>query len=259
MDDYKPSNWEKGSAFLLSFFIIGLVSFLVIRNKPFSDPTLIVLVRIIVSLAVSVFAAVIPGFLQVSWSGKGIAVRAGGAMGVFALTFLFSPKVIQFADEQGEPYNYPFYELEIPLDSVVSDSDPSGAIEITEKEFAEFMGLRVLDQEIFYLSITIPWDLGREDELSIMSKGFKFDDMRNEVTEDPISYEAFMFGNYDQFENDFNRIDVDRFERRGIYQGFFQVFRESCFSGSCFNKVQFVRPNPDRASNTYRVIQNNHP
>jgi hypothetical protein len=35
--------------------------------------------------------ATIPGFLDMSWSGLGLAVRAGGALALFVLTFTYTP------------------------------------------------------------------------------------------------------------------------------------------------------------------------
>jgi hypothetical protein len=51
--------------------------------------------RIILSLSVAVLGATVPGFLNVGWSAKGFAVRAGGALALFVLTFLLTPQVVQ--------------------------------------------------------------------------------------------------------------------------------------------------------------------
>src|SRR5258708_13374969 len=40
---------------------------------------LVVLLRILISLAIAVLGAMIPGFLKVDWKGRRIAIRAGGA------------------------------------------------------------------------------------------------------------------------------------------------------------------------------------
>ena len=90
---YKPAEWEKIVATVTAIFIVGLISFLVIRDKPFSDPNFAVFVRILLSLACAVLGAVIPGFLHVSITGNGLLIRAGGALALFVITFFFSPSV----------------------------------------------------------------------------------------------------------------------------------------------------------------------
>jgi hypothetical protein len=45
-----------------------------------------------------VLGATIPGFLSVGWSGSGLTVRAGGALALFVLTYLFTPDL---ATKQG--------------------------------------------------------------------------------------------------------------------------------------------------------------
>src|SRR5262249_33987043 len=77
---------------------------LVLRNEPFADLNLVIILRIIISLAVSVLGATIPGFLQIGWNLKGMTLRAGGAMALFCLTYLVSPTVVQ-APPQAPPEN----------------------------------------------------------------------------------------------------------------------------------------------------------
>lgn len=91
---YAPTQWEKITAVAVAFFIVGLISFLVIRDKPFSDLNFAVFARILLSLSCAVLGAVIPGFLQVDLHKKGLAIRAGGALALFVLTFFFTPSVI---------------------------------------------------------------------------------------------------------------------------------------------------------------------
>lgn len=91
---YEPAQWEKITAVAVAFFIVGLISFLVIRDKPFSDLNFAIFVRILLSLSCAVLGAVIPGFLQVDLHKKGLAVRAGGALALFIITFFFTPSVI---------------------------------------------------------------------------------------------------------------------------------------------------------------------
>lgn len=72
---------------------IGLIGFLVIRNEPL-EPNLIVLVRIVLSVMASILGAVIPGFLAIDMKGSGFAIRAGGALALFAISYFFTPTVI---------------------------------------------------------------------------------------------------------------------------------------------------------------------
>jgi hypothetical protein len=90
-----PAPWEKVLSFAVAIPTFLLVVWLVIRNEPFADPNLVVLLRIILSVTVGVLGATIPGFLKFNWSGTGLAVRAGGAVGLVILSYLCSPAVVQ--------------------------------------------------------------------------------------------------------------------------------------------------------------------
>lgn len=91
---YTPTQWEKITAVAVAFFIVGLISFLVIRDRPFSDLNFVIFVRILLSLSCSILGAVVPGFLQVDMRKKGLVIRAGGALALFIVTFFFTPSVI---------------------------------------------------------------------------------------------------------------------------------------------------------------------
>jgi hypothetical protein len=45
----------------------------------------------VLSLATAVLGATIPGFLDIGWKGRGLAIRAGGALALFVLTFVYTP------------------------------------------------------------------------------------------------------------------------------------------------------------------------
>jgi outer membrane protein OmpA-like peptidoglycan-associated protein len=92
--DYHPRLWEQIVAAAAAVTIVGLVGFLVVRNQPFSDQNLVVFVRILLAFATSLLGATIPGTLHVKWSGKGVAVRAAGAVGLFVLTLFFTPTAL---------------------------------------------------------------------------------------------------------------------------------------------------------------------
>lgn len=74
--------------------IIGLAVFLLIRNAPITDPTLIFTLRVGLSFTVAVLGATIPGFLELNWSGRGLVIRAGGALALFVLTFVYTPNLL---------------------------------------------------------------------------------------------------------------------------------------------------------------------
>lgn len=76
-----------------SVVVVAAVLFLLYRNEPFADGNLVIALRIILSLAVGVIGATIPGFLHVEYNGPGFAIRAGGALALFVLTLYSSPKV----------------------------------------------------------------------------------------------------------------------------------------------------------------------
>ena len=100
-----PAPWEKalGAAVAVSIFL--LVGWLAVRNEPFADPNLVVLLRIVLSVAAGILGAMIPGFLGLAWSGRGLAVRAGGALALVILSLVWSPAVIQApTPAQAEPF-----------------------------------------------------------------------------------------------------------------------------------------------------------
>ena len=97
MPPQKP--WEQIASIIAAAVVLFLVVFLVIRNKPFADPNLVILTRIILGLAVSVFGATVPGFLNVGWSLKGLTVRAGGALALCVLSLVVTPQVVQTSSD----------------------------------------------------------------------------------------------------------------------------------------------------------------
>jgi hypothetical protein len=100
--NYKPALWEKITVVTVAVGIVVLAGFVVVRNQKFPDPNLVVILRIILSLAVAVLGATIPGFLQVNWENRGLAIRAGGALALFIVTYLLSPKVVKETPPNGE-------------------------------------------------------------------------------------------------------------------------------------------------------------
>jgi hypothetical protein len=84
---------ERIIALLTGVGIITFTMFLVARNEPFASSDLARMMRIILSLGIGVLGGTIPGFLNVSYNMAGFAVRAGGALALFVITFWGSPHV----------------------------------------------------------------------------------------------------------------------------------------------------------------------
>jgi hypothetical protein len=78
-----------------ALIIVGLAVFLLIRNQPIADPKLFFVLRVVLSLSAATLGASIPGFLNLKWSGGGLAVRAGGALALFVLTFVYTPDLVK--------------------------------------------------------------------------------------------------------------------------------------------------------------------
>ena len=198
--------------------------------------------------------------IHLNWSRKGVLIRASWFVGIFVLTYVLSACAIgttQIVSPQKA--SYPMYELIVPKDPQITESDPPGAIEVHDQEFLSFMQNRVNDQRIFFLSISMPWELEIKEELSLLT-------IPHEIIEEdgktidialPTGPGSYIFGDSGQFKSGFGRTVVDRSNGRFIYMGFFQVFKVTCFGGGhCFFKVQFVSPDPELAVETYKDVQN---
>jgi hypothetical protein len=71
--------------------MFGLAVFLLVRNQPIADLKLFFILRLVLSFSAAAFGATIPGFLDLRWSGGGLIVRAGGALALFLLTYVYTP------------------------------------------------------------------------------------------------------------------------------------------------------------------------
>ncbi len=95
-NSYVPALWEKIVAAVCAVSIISFVIYLAIRNEPIIDPNVVIFFRICLSLAIAIVGAVIPGFLQIDFtSPRGIIIRAGGALALFVLSYIYTPTVIK--------------------------------------------------------------------------------------------------------------------------------------------------------------------
>lgn len=84
-------GFDRIAAVCAGLVILGLVVFLLIRNEEIADARLFFALRLVLSFAAAVLGATIPGFLSVGWTSAGLTVRAGGALALFVLTFLYTP------------------------------------------------------------------------------------------------------------------------------------------------------------------------
>lgn len=89
-DQYKL---ERRVALFTGVAVVLFVLYLVFRNEPFADPNLVVIVRIVLSLAIGTVGATIPGFLHVQYNAAGFALRAAGALALFVISFFGTPEV----------------------------------------------------------------------------------------------------------------------------------------------------------------------
>ena len=95
-------QFDRIAATCAALIIVGLAVFLLIRNEDITDPRLFFLLRVVLSFSTATLGATIPGFLEVGWSGRGLAIRAGGALALFVLTFLYTPDLVTKQGQSGQ-------------------------------------------------------------------------------------------------------------------------------------------------------------
>jgi len=121
---YHPSRWERILTAAVATALVLVVAFLLIRNQPIADPNLVVLIRLLVSLAVSVLGAVAPGFLRVNLKRSGLIVRAGGAAAIFVIAYTFTPRVLPSMEKKVDTLNNTLsenFELQSLAGDLVND------------------------------------------------------------------------------------------------------------------------------------------
>jgi hypothetical protein len=84
-------QFDRIAATCAALVIVGLVVFLLIRNEEIADARLFFALRLVLSFSAAVLGATIPGFLSLGWSRGGFTVRAGGALALFVLTYVYTP------------------------------------------------------------------------------------------------------------------------------------------------------------------------
>jgi hypothetical protein len=96
------AQFDRIAATCAALVIVGLVLFLLIRNEEIADPRLFFALRLVLSFGTAVLGATIPGFLAVGWSAGGLTVRAGGALALFVLTYLYTPDLVTKQGQGGQ-------------------------------------------------------------------------------------------------------------------------------------------------------------
>src|SRR5580700_4848349 len=91
---------DRIAAMLAALVVVSLAVFLLVRNQPIADPKLFFVLRVLLSFSAAILGATLPGFLDIRWSGSGVALRAGGALALFVLTFVYTPDVLP--DQSGK-------------------------------------------------------------------------------------------------------------------------------------------------------------
>jgi hypothetical protein len=86
-------QFDRLVATLAALVVMALAVFLLVRNQPISDPKLFFILRTVVSFATATLGATIPGFLNIRWTSGGLAIRAGGALALFVLTYVYTPNL----------------------------------------------------------------------------------------------------------------------------------------------------------------------
>lgn len=90
-----PVRWamEKADVWLPGLLgIAGLIYLLRLAEQhPNPSPFQVRIYLVVLALSAAAFAALIPGLLKIKLSGPGVAIRAAGAIGIFALVFFYEP------------------------------------------------------------------------------------------------------------------------------------------------------------------------
>src|SRR3981189_2594029 len=95
-------QFDRVAATCAALVVVGLAVFLLVRNEEIADPRLFFVLRVVLSFSTATLGATIPGYLEIGWSGRGLAIRAGGAFALFVLTFLYTPDLVTKQGQGGQ-------------------------------------------------------------------------------------------------------------------------------------------------------------
>jgi hypothetical protein len=82
---------------LATLLLVGLPAVLLVQNEPI-DRGLLFGVRLLTSFSAAVIGGALPGFINLSMTPTAFITRAGGALALFVLTFLYVPAVLSEFD-----------------------------------------------------------------------------------------------------------------------------------------------------------------
>ena len=88
------TQFDRIAATSAALVVVALAVFLLVRNEPIADARLFFVLRIVLSFSTSTLGATIPGLLNIRWSGRGLVLRAGGALALFVLTYVYTPDLV---------------------------------------------------------------------------------------------------------------------------------------------------------------------
>ena len=88
------TQFDRIAATSAALVVVALAVFLLVRDEPIADARLFFVLRIVLSFSTSTLGATIPGLLNIRWSGRGLVLRAGGALALFVLTYVYTPDLV---------------------------------------------------------------------------------------------------------------------------------------------------------------------
>lgn len=116
--------FERRLASVTAVLVVGVVLYLVLRNEPFSDPNLVVILRIVLAVSMGIVGATIPGFLAIDYTKGGLSIRAAGAFALALLCYFATPHV----NSLNLSLPAPKVAIDIPFVVDVRTSAGSGAV-----------------------------------------------------------------------------------------------------------------------------------
>ncbi|MDQ7015317.1 MAG: hypothetical protein Q9N68_02960 [Gammaproteobacteria bacterium] len=134
----------------------------------------------------------------------------------------------------------------------------AGKLEIAEPDFGRFMLDRVVGQELFLLSLNLPWVLPTDKPLTlaVVTREAFYENGQRQAVLLPTEQSLFDMGSVTQFEQGAARFSVDRAQGRYRYMGFFQLQDEQCSSfQSCVYQLKMVQPDMGRAAESFRLLR----
>ncbi|WP_306116854.1 MULTISPECIES: tetratricopeptide repeat protein [unclassified Roseovarius] len=125
----KRNNLERSAAVFCAVFVFALVGYLAYRNEPFSDPNIVILIRIALAISVAVVANQVLGALHVRGKFGPITVRATGAFALGVISYFATPTVLPLDIEETIEIN----KLNAESRRLVSDGFCARAISISNR------------------------------------------------------------------------------------------------------------------------------